>query len=170
MDSDSFTRNTIERRRAQRWQLAQAELIDEILGAGKRISEATTPDGVPIVRTDPLWRFLRAVQRANYCCSISDVARLIRVSRQRAQRLAHKAQLAGAIELVPNSDDDRIVQILLTPRTRAELARATRDERVWADKLLLGLNLEPMLTATRVLRVIRERLARDERERREVRR
>jgi hypothetical protein len=65
--------------------LAQAELIDEILAAAARIRVAAGVDGTPIVRTDTPWRFLRALERADYRCSISDVARLLRISRQRAQ-------------------------------------------------------------------------------------
>jgi DNA-binding MarR family transcriptional regulator len=166
MDATRSNQDTPERRRAIRWQLAQAELIDEIVGAAQHVRAATTHDGIPIVRTDALWLLLRALERASYSCSISDAARLLRASRQRAQRLAHQAEIAGLVELLANADDDRIIQILLTPRARAELAHAKRIERSWEDRLLLGLKMEPMLTATRVLRVIRQRLMRDARDRR----
>lgn len=79
---------------------------------------------------------------------MSDVGRLLEISRQHAQRLARKAELAGAIELVRNHDDRRIVQLLLTPRGRSELKYARREEKMWIAALLLGLDMPHMATAT----------------------
>jgi DNA-binding MarR family transcriptional regulator len=79
-------------------------------------------DGERIIRTDPVWQLLTTLERAPYCCSISDAARLLRVSRQHVHQVARKAEQSGLIELVPNSDDRRILQVLLTQPGRSRLA------------------------------------------------
>ena len=106
---------------------------------------------------------LRAIERSRYCCAIADVARRLRVSRQRAHQIARSAARIGAVELLTNPDDRRIVQVFLTRASRAELAAARSAERAWAAALLLGLDAHTMETTARVLRVIRQRLMRDER-------
>jgi DNA-binding MarR family transcriptional regulator len=148
------------------WRLASAELIQEIVAAAEAVSAARTFDGDPVFRTDAVWLLLSALERAKHCCSISDAARLLRMSRQRVQRAAHEAEIRGAVELAPNPDDARIVQVLLTRHGRAELAAARSIETPWLNVLLNGLDEHRMETTLQVVRVIRQRLQRDERERR----
>jgi len=142
----------------------ELDLIDEILAAAELISRARSSAGVPLVRRDPIGLLLRAIERSRYCCAIADVARLLRVSRQRAHQIARSAERVGAVELLTNPDDRRIIQVFLTRAARAELAAARRDRRIWAASLLLGLERHRMSDTTRVLRVIRQRLMCDERE------
>jgi len=54
------------------------------------------------------------------------------------------------------------VQLLLTPSARSQLAAARSAERLWLAELLLGLERRDMQTATHVLRVIRQRLLRND--------
>jgi len=97
-------------------------------------------------------------------------ARLMKISRQHAQRVGFEAAHAGLVELAPNDDDRRIVQLLLTERGRAEIARARQQRGTWIARVLLGLDIPRLLGATHVVRVIRQRLAQAERERRDRRR
>jgi DNA-binding MarR family transcriptional regulator len=96
--------------------------------------------------------------------AIADLGRALRVRKQTARELAHAAVRAGVIELAPNPDDKRILQLLLTPRGRAELAAARTAEEVWLALLLNGLGDHELAAVTRVVRVIRQRLERDARE------
>jgi DNA-binding MarR family transcriptional regulator len=84
-------------------------------------------------------------------------------------RLAREAERARVVELARNPDDRRIVQLLLTPRGRSAIDLAHRDQQMWTARLLLGLDLARLLTATHAVRVIRHRLVREEHERREER-
>jgi DNA-binding MarR family transcriptional regulator len=143
----------------------EVELIDEIVATAELVLRARSSGGVPLVRRDPIGLLLRAVERSQYCCAIADVARLLRVSRQRAHQIARSAERIGAVELLTNPDDRRIVQVFLTRAARSELAAARAEERVWAASLLLGLDQHRMSDTTRVLRVIRQRLMRAERDR-----
>lgn len=153
-------------RKRERWAAAEAELIEEIAEAAAKIAAARGPGGEAVFRTDPVWALLTTIERSHYCCSPSDIGRLMKISRQHAQRLAVKAERAGVVELARNDHDRRIVQILLTKSGRAEISQARRDRRIWTARPLLGLDLPRLTTATHVVRVIRQRLARAEDERR----
>jgi DNA-binding MarR family transcriptional regulator len=96
--------------------------------------------------------------------AIADLARALGVRRQVAHELAHSAARKNLIELAANPQDKRILQALLTPRGRAELAAARIAESVWLTTLLNGLGDHEMTAATHVVRVVRQRLERDARE------
>jgi DNA-binding MarR family transcriptional regulator len=163
---DTPLTRSARRRKSDQWAATQAELIDEITGAAARIAAAKDPAGDPVFRTDAVWALLSTIDRSHYCCCLSDVGRLMMTSRQHAQRLALKAEDLGMLELARNPDDRRIVQLFLTKRGRDELAHARSQRSIWTARLLLGLDRVRLMTATHVVRVIRQRLARDESERR----
>lgn len=144
-------------------QLARCELIEEVVATAEHLAAARDLDGETIVRTDPVWRLLVTLERSSYCCSISDAARLLSLSRQRAHQTARDAERARLVGLATNPDDRRIVQVLLTRSGRAELA-ATRSREVgWLNTLLNGLDDRRLAVTAHVLRVIRQRLQRTER-------
>jgi DNA-binding MarR family transcriptional regulator len=147
----------------RRW-LAADDLIDEITRAAERIAAARTWGGDPVFRTTGPWRVLTTVARSQYCLSISDLARALGVRKQVAHVLAHEAARTEYIELVTNHQDRRILQALVTPRGRAELAAQRSAARGWLVALLNGLGDHEMATVIHVLRVIRQRLERDARE------
>src|SRR5688572_27035716 len=105
----------------QRRRVAEQDLINEITAATQFIAEARGFDGERLYRTDGNWRVLAAVARSPYCLAIADLGRALRVRKQTAHELAHAAARAGVIELESNPHDKRILQLLLTPRGRAEL-------------------------------------------------
>src|SRR6476661_8833076 len=124
------------RRAADRLAAQEAELIEEIVEAAEKIAAAkiaaaTGSSHELVFRTDPVWRLLTTIERSPYCCSLSDVARLVKISRQHSQGVALDAAHAGLVELAPNDHDRRIVQLLLTERGRAEIARARHHRRIW---------------------------------------
>lgn len=143
---------------------ARTDLIDELTLAAQRIGEARTPDGELVFPTDAETRPLRAVERSRYCLAIADVARVLGVSRQAAHRVAYRAAALTRLELLPNPDDARILQLFLTPTGRSYLGRIQTAESSWLTRLLLGLGEPDMAITTHVVRVIRQRLERDVRE------
>jgi DNA-binding MarR family transcriptional regulator len=156
---------SFERRRT-----AEQALIYEIQNAARSIADARDSDGELIYRTDGVWRVLRTVARVPYCPAIADLGRLLRIRKQSAQQLAHAAARAGVIDLEPNPDDRRILQLLLTPYGRARHEDAAVAEKHWLMLLLLGLGDRELDGTTHVVRVIRQRLDRDAREWRERKR
>jgi DNA-binding MarR family transcriptional regulator len=143
---------------------AERDLIEEITSAARSIDLARDGMGRPAFRTDGIWRVLTTVSSSPYCLTIADMARALRVRRQVGHELAHSAARAGLIELAPNPDDKRILQALLTPNGRAELAAGRSVHSTWLATVLNGLGDHEMATTTRVVRVIRQRLERDARE------
>jgi DNA-binding MarR family transcriptional regulator len=69
------------------------------------------------------------------------------------------------IELAPNPDDKRLLQAFVTSKGRAELAAARLIASRWLDTLLHGLGDNELRVTLGVVRVIRQRLERDARER-----
>ena len=144
--------------------LAEHDLIDEITSAARRIAAARDRNGDPVYRSDGIWRVLAMTAGSPYCLAIADLARALGVRKQTAQQLAHAAARAKVIELLPNPQDKRILQALVTPRGRAELAAARTREAGWLATLLNGLGDHELKATMRVVRVIRQRLERDARE------
>jgi DNA-binding MarR family transcriptional regulator len=144
--------------------LAEHDLIDEITSAAARFADARDWNGEPVYRTDGIWRVLTTVARSPYCLAIADLARTLRVRKQVAHQLAHEAARARVIELAPNPDDKRILQAIVTPKGRADLAAARIAAEVWLATLLNGLGDHELKATRHVVRVIRQRLERDARE------
>jgi DNA-binding MarR family transcriptional regulator len=144
--------------------VAEHELIDEITSAARRIAEARDWNGEPVFRTDRVWRVLKAIASSRYCLAIADLGRALGVRKQVARELAHSAARARVIDLEPNPHDRRILQALLTPKGRSELAAVRHAEAVWLTALLNGLGDRELAATTHVVRVIRQRLERDARE------
>jgi DNA-binding MarR family transcriptional regulator len=155
-----------ERRTApqERRRNAEHELIDEIAIAAERLASARDWHGDPVYRSDGIWRVLATVGSSPYCLAIADLARALGVRRQVAHDLAHAAERAGVVELASNPQDKRILQALLTPRGRAELAAVRTTQAIWRATVLNGLGDREMAATTHVVRVIRQRLERDARE------
>jgi len=154
--------------RTRPWDVAATELIDEIVATAERVAAARASSGERVFPDDAESRLLRAVAGSSYCLAIADVARTLGITRQAAHKLVYGAVATGRVELLPNPDDRRILQVFLTPQGRGELARVRTAEGVWLQLLLSGLADRQMATVTHVLRVIRQRLERDERQRRRL--
>ncbi len=147
-----------------RWHVDAIELIGEIALVAERIGEARTPFGEHVYPTDARSRFLRAIERTPYCLAIADVARALGISRQAARRTAYDAAALGEVELLTNPDDQRILQIVLTPAGRSKLHAGRAIESTWLATLLNGLGDREIAATTHVLSVIRRRLERAARE------
>ncbi|HEY3518934.1 MAG TPA: helix-turn-helix domain-containing protein [Gammaproteobacteria bacterium] len=158
---------TTRQRRAplEQRRVAEHDLIEEITSAARRIAAAYDRNGEPVYRTDGIWRVLATVASSPYCLAIADLARSLGVRKQTAHELAHAAASARVIELVPNPEDKRILQALLTETGRAELAAARTAAAGWLAALLNGLGDHELKATIHVVRVIRQRLERDARER-----
>ena len=146
------------------WRNAAFDLRREITATAEAIAEARTIYGEQVIRTDAPWRVVETVAHSHYCLAIADVARALGVARQTAHPFVRAAVRQGWIDLVPNPHDRRLLQSLLTPRGKAELAAADKRESSWLNVLLNGLGDRDMAVTTHVLRIIRQRLQRDARE------
>jgi DNA-binding MarR family transcriptional regulator len=151
------------RRLLNAWRNAAADLVDEIVATGERLAAARSSSGRRLLRTNPAWRLLCAVERSSYCLSIADAARLTSMSRQAAQKPARAAAAAGWIELQPNVGDRRVLQLALTPLGRSVLGAARAAQREWLIGLLSGIATRELGAAAGLLSGIRHQLLHDER-------
>jgi DNA-binding MarR family transcriptional regulator len=147
-----------------RRQVAEHDLIDEIVSTARRIAEARDWNGEPVYRTDGIWRVLTTIAGSPYCLAIADLGRALHVRKQVAHELAHDAARQRFIALESNPDDKRILQAVLAPRGRAELAAARTAESVWRATLLNGLRDHELKATALVIASIRHRLERHARE------
>lgn len=167
MSPPHIRRNCIGHSAFKAWKVEAIVLINEVAATAERIAAARTPAGMPVRPTDAVWSLLCALERTDMCLSVSDAARTLRVSRQRAHRLAVEAARREHIEWLTSRHDRRLVQMQLTPRGRYLLESARAAEEFWAISLLNGLDLRQMRATAHILRVIRQRLVREERAQRE---
>ena len=140
--------------------------LHEILAVADSLRDARSFDGEPALHLGPRWRLLRAIERCGGAPTFSDLGRLLTMSRQAARELALKAAEHHLVELWPAHDDRRALQVMLTPRGRKELEAQRLPQLAWVLTLLNGLEPPAMRATSHVLRVIRLRLERDERDRR----
>ena len=145
-------------------------MIEEIAATAEQIAVARHIDGQRVARTDQRWRLLRAIERSKYCPSISDLARQLCIPKQRAHDVVVASARDGEIEVLANPDDRRILQVFLTAQGRSTLAAARSLRSMWATMLLNGLGRHELLATIQILRTIRHRLLRDEKQRLEEKR
>ena len=70
------------------------------------------------------------------------------------------AERAGVVELFPDPDDRRVLQVALTRSARRVLEAGKLPDSGWVFTLLNGLEPAAMRATGNVLRVIRQRLER----------
>ena len=150
--------------RAQRSVRAQrveaTAFLYTIVATASRLRAARNFDGEPALRYDARWALLQAIERCGGAPSFSDLARLLRMRRQSVRPLVVAAAKTGVVELFPDPDDRRALQVALTPRGRQTLESNRMPAAVWTFTLLNGLERAAMQSTTHVLRVIALRLER----------
>lgn len=141
-------------------------LLREIVDTSAYLRAARDAYGDAVYPDDKQWVLIKAIEKSGCCPSISDVGRLLHVTRQTAHDLVTEAASIGIVELFTPSYDRRIVQVALTAAGRNRLAAVRNGEGFWVTVLLNGLEPPQMQVTTHVLEVIRRRLMRQEEDRR----
>jgi DNA-binding MarR family transcriptional regulator len=138
--------------------------LHEIVMTADALREARAFDGDSAMHFEPRWRLLRAIERCGGAPTFSDLGRLLGMSRQAARGHALAAAASGVVELFQAPEDRRAWQVALTPSGRRELERRRTPQFAWIFKLLNGLEPANMRSTRHVLRVIRLRLERYEKD------
>jgi DNA-binding MarR family transcriptional regulator len=108
------------------------------------------------------WVLLISLDISPYCLSISDLARVLKRSRQGVHRMVTRLARKGYVEMRPNPDDRRLLQLFLTPRGKSLISDARRQFSNVLRACLLDADGRELLATERVLRKIRMRLAEHE--------
>ena len=173
MKHSAANRGSAARERDRRRRLARdsrsedAEFVRAIEDTAKLIREARAADGELVYRTDACYRLLAGIESGGGWPSISEIARMLRVSKQTAREQVIATARIGLLELMPEPFDRRSIQIGLTRSGKSELAAAQAREVAAGDLLLRGWGVRERRLVAHVLRVMRARLLRAERERRQ---
>ena len=138
--------------------------------AADSLKKARAFDGSPALHLGPGSRLLRTIERCGGAPTFSDLARALGISRQTAREQALETARANLVELFQAPDDRRAWQVALTPAGRRCLEQQRMPEFSWVFSLLNGLEAAEMRRTGHVLRVIRLRLERYDKERRRARR
>jgi len=138
--------------------------LHEIVMTADALQEARAFDGESAMHFETRSRLLRAIERCGGAPTFSDLERLLGMSRQAARGHALEAARAGVVELFQAPVDRRAWQVALTSSGRQALERQRKPQLAWMLTLLNGLEPAPMRTTRHVLRVLRQRLERYDKE------
>jgi DNA-binding MarR family transcriptional regulator len=106
------------------------------------------------------WRALAAIDRSTFVLSISDLARLLRRSRQSMHPLACGLERAGWVRFLPNQDDRRLLQMQITARGKSIVSAAEGSFNTWLLTMASDLSDHDLGKLVDTMRAIRERIAR----------
>lgn len=104
------------------------------------------------------WAVLLAIARSDYCLSISDLARVLRQSRQATQRMTLALARDGWIEHRPNNDDRRLLQLFLTSHGKSAIERMRYEFNSSALVFTAHIDSRATRSAIELLRSMRTRM------------
>jgi DNA-binding MarR family transcriptional regulator len=122
-------------------------LNGRLLAAGDRM---TRPAG----QTSARWQVLGAIDPGPR--TVSQIARVMGLTRQSVQRTADRLQSEGIVSYVDNPAHRRAKLVALTARGRSVLAGITRRQVVWANELGARLDEADLRRALRTVHAFRE--------------
>jgi DNA-binding MarR family transcriptional regulator len=124
-------------------------LNGRLLAAGDRLTQ-------PAGQTSARWQVLGAIDTEPR--TVSQIARIMGLTRQSVQRTADCLQAEGIVSYVDNPAHRRARLVALTTRGRSILHEITRRQVVWASDLGARLGEADVRRALRVVQAFRELL------------
>jgi DNA-binding MarR family transcriptional regulator len=142
-----------------RWLSQALELMDEIQWTARALAELRHS----LVRDFGLdrrrWAVLLAISRSHYTLSISDLARALKQTRQSTHRMAVAMARSGWLELLPNRDDRRLLQIALTRGGKSVVAQIRQRYRMSVLTFCATLDTREMRATAELLKLVRQEMA-----------
>ena len=112
----------------------------------------------PFGLTSARWQILGAIVFAERPQPVAWLARDLGANRQNVQRIVNDLQAEGVVRFAPNPHHRRAHLVVLTDKGRETYEAAVRTYVPKANALADGLAREDILTAHRVMTVLRQRL------------
>jgi DNA-binding MarR family transcriptional regulator len=147
--------------KAARLREAVTELILEVFRLNGRLLAAGDALVGDIGLSSARWQVLGAAALSPVPLPVAHLARNMGLARQSVQRLVNEMMNDGLVGYAPNPHHRRAKLVLLTDRGEMVYRAAMDRQALWADELAAGLTPEAILSATRILRRIRDRIDRD---------
>ncbi len=137
---------------------AVTELILEVFRLNGELLVAGDALVGDIGLTSARWQALGAIALSPLPLPVAHLARNMGLARQSVQRLVDEMRNGGLVRFAPNPHHRRAKLVLLTDRGEMTYRAAMDRQAPWSDGLVEGLSAQAILSATSVLRMIRERL------------
>lgn len=104
------------------------------------------------------WQVLGAIALSPQPLSVASIARNMGLTRQAVQRIVNLMEQDGSLRFEDNPHHQRAKLVLLTAKGKSIFAAAMKRQLPWAAYLADGLRAGDIVSATAVLRHVRERL------------
>ena len=140
---------------------ALGRMIFEALRFGSALTMAGEALVAPVGLSPARWQVLATAAYLSEPCTVADLARRLALTRQSVQRVVNDLAAAGQVTLADNPQHARAKLVVPTEPGLAVLSQAEALRRPWTARLAEGLAAEEVRAAEALLRVIRQRLARD---------
>ena len=108
--------------------------------------------------TSARWQILGAIALVPNPQPVAWLARSIGLNRQGVQRIVNEMREEDLVELRPNPHHRRAHLVALTKHGESAYAAASRLQTPWVNALAKGLDGEELAAASRIVRVLSERL------------
>ena len=108
--------------------------------------------------TSARWQVLGAIALAQSPQRVAWLARSMGLNRQGVQRIVNEMREEDLVELRPNPHHRRAHLVALTKHGESAYAAASRLQTPWVNALAKGLDGEELAAASRIVRVLSERL------------
>ncbi|MFL4471806.1 MarR family winged helix-turn-helix transcriptional regulator [Tateyamaria armeniaca] len=108
--------------------------------------------------TSARWQILGAIAYAQRPESVAWHARTMGVHRQGVQRIVNELHKEGIVEFEPNPQHKRAQFVVLTQKGRHLYEAADARQAPWVNDLSKGLSPEEIMTAQKVVGLLRSRL------------
>lgn len=139
-----------------------SELVRALAVLVKQANAALTTAGdalaAPTGHTSARWWVLAAVEERP--ATVSQIARILGVTRQSVQRIADDLTAAGSTRYLPNPQDRRARLLTLTADGQMELARIQAAQAVWARELGAAIGSATLESAVSAMEDVLGELAR----------
>jgi DNA-binding MarR family transcriptional regulator len=110
--------------------------------------------------TSARWQVLGAIALSSTAEPVARLARNMGLTRQGVQRVVNELAKEGMVELRANPHHRRANLVVLTARGRAIFDQSMRLQTPWAETLAEGIEASDLVSATRTIQSLRERLER----------
>lgn len=131
--------------------LAVFRLNGRLLAAGDRLVS-------DLGLTSARWQVLGAIALAPAPQPVAWLARSLGLNRQGVQRIVNEMRDDDLVELRPNPHHRRAHLVVLTKRGETAYAAASRLQAPWANALARDLDAAKLIAATRMIKLLSERL------------
>jgi DNA-binding MarR family transcriptional regulator len=111
--------------------------------------------------TSARWQVLGAIAAADRPQPVAWIARDMSANRQNVQRIINDLNKAGLVAFGINPHHRRAQLVILTGRGKQAFEAAMRLQAPWVQNLAVGLSVEDVETAQRVMLALRQRLSLD---------